>query len=200
MSNSSTPSNVGPTTPSDTQEDVSAAVRRERCAVRRDQREFARFLASCTVGNVGPVVSAEIRAACGPPNSEHLAYSDDSSDSEESESEEAARERASLKAEIRANRREIRRHNRRFARLLARTTPEMVGAELAAEMYVLFGTPNPDHLASSESEVSDSLSDSEEEEEKVVEPSTSVITKSFRGDEDDPPPSGGSLTQAIPAC
>ena len=70
--------------------------------------------------------------------------------SSESESEADAVERRQLTANIRHNRRLTRRAYRRFARLLTRCTPEVIGAELAAEIRVMFGEAEPQHLLSSD--------------------------------------------------
>ena len=194
MSRSSTPIDAGvSSSSSDSQEDLAAAIHLEHRALCREQREYARFLASCTEENLGPVVAAEVRAACGVPNPEHLLSSEESSDSDNSE---LAREGVELKVDIRAICRRTRRTQRRFARLLSRCTPGVVGRKLAGELTSRFGKPNPDHLASSASEVSDSLSDSEES----TDTSTSEFPGRSGGEDDQPPPSGGSLSLPISAC
>ena len=187
MFNSSFPTNDRPAAPSGEQVDLLAAVRRERQAFRRGQREYARFLSSCTEEFLGPVFAAEIRAAFEIPSPDHPVSSDTGPG--ELEDQKLARERSGLKADVRLIRRRSRKLQRRLARYLSRPKPESGGAGLNSI---------PDHLASSTSEASDSSSDSEEGE--VTETSALVISKSSRDDDGEPPPSGGSSAQDIPAC
>ena len=121
-----------------------------------------------------------------------------SSESSESETEAGVLERAQLSANIRQNRWLIRRAYRRFARLLACCTPERVGAELAIEMQVMFGDPNPQHLLSSDG----GSSGDEGADISLLSQCSTVPERNDKRDRDDkdPPKSpSSSVERSIPA-
>ena len=122
---------------------------------------------------------------------------DRSSESTESESEADALERIQLNANIRQNRRLTRRSYRRFARLLSRCTPEILGAELAAEIKIMFGEANPQHLLSS-----DGGSSGDEEADIAL---LSKFSKGPARDdkdekEDKDPPPNSTAERFVPVC
>ena len=121
---------------------------------------------------------------------------DNDSSSIPSDTEEEALERAALNASIRRNRRAARRENRRFARLLARCTPAIVGAELAAEIYAEFGSPEEEHLVSSDGA---DASSSAEDETPVDSPKcvSDKPAKGPDGSDAQPPPAGSAVISTV---
>ena len=122
---------------------------------------------------------------------------DRSSESSESESEADTLERKQLNASIRQNRRLTRRSYRRYARLLARCTPEVIGAELSAEIRAMFGEADPQHLLSSDG------GSSGDEEADVA-----FLSTASRGParddkdekEDKDPPPNSTVDRSVPVC